>query len=222
MAAILVVEDEPPIADFLERGLSISGHAVTVSTSGEGAVLEFSRFRPDLVLLDLVLPGLDGIDVCRSIRARSQAPVIVLSARDSIEDRVRGLDAGADDYLVKPFSFAELLARIRAALRRGGTPGDAVLRAGALGIDTASRSIVRGGRRIALTMREFDLLLLLAENAGRVVPRRVIQERVWGHDWESDNDPVKVYVSYLRKKLNQPGEPDVIQSCRGIGYMLRK
>ena len=197
------------------------GHHVTVSGDGERALQQFEQAEPALVLLDLMLPGIDGLEVCRSIRATAKTPIIVLSARDTVQAKVDGLDAGADDYMVKPFAFAEVQARVRAALRRSGA-NQAVIEAGEIEVDRDTRTARRAGRCISLTNREFELLLVLAENAGRVVSRRTLQERVWGPEWESDSDPVKVYVSYLRRKLNGPGEEDLLTAVRGFGYMLRK
>lgn len=221
MAAILVIEDEQATSEFLRRGLQLAGHSVRVSRTGEDALRRFGDSQPNLVLLDLALPGIDGVEVCRTIRATAETPIIVLSGRDSVEAKVESLDAGADDYVVKPFAFSEMLARVRAALRRGGAHHAAPVRTAALEIDPGTRTAVRGGREIVLTLREFDLLLLLAENAGRIVPRTVLIDRVWGgHD--SMSDPVKVYINYVRKKLNGPGEPDLIRSVRGVGYMLQR
>ncbi|MGE5596760.1 MAG: response regulator transcription factor [Hyphomicrobiales bacterium] len=221
MSQILVIEDEAPIIEFLGRGLSFKGYHVTLARTGEDGLATMDERPPHLILLDLMLPGMDGLDVCRTVRSRTRAPIIVLTARDSTDSKVAALDAGADDYVVKPFSFAEILARIRAHLRREGVVSHQVVRVGPLVLDPASRRVQSGDRRVELTPREFDLLELLMRNAGQVVPRALIQERIWGYEWESDSDPVKVYVSYLRRKLETCGERDAIRAVRGVGYCLQ-
>ena len=220
MTRILVVEDEEGIADFLRRGLVLTGYEVDVAYDGESALSWAREQMPDMVILDLMLPGLDGVEVCRRLRAASDVPIIVLTARDSVSDKVQGLDAGADDYLTKPFAFDELLARVRAAERRR-SPDQAVLTVGDLVIRPASREVERAGRRIELTTREYDLLEYLARNAGKVVKKQAIFEKVWGFDFETESDAIKVYVRYLRKKLNATGERDLIQAVRGVGYILK-
>ncbi len=220
MTRILVVEDEESIAEFIRRGLILKGYEVSVAGDGEGALAVASEGMPDLVILDLMLPGLDGVEVCRRLRAAADVPIIILTARDSVADKVQGLDAGADDYVTKPFSFDELLARVRAALRRKAPAGEA-LTVGDLTIRPDSREVERGGRAIELTAREFDLLEFLARNAGKVMEKQTIFEKVWGFDFEVESDAIKVYVRYLRKKLNAPGERDLIHAVRGVGYMLK-
>ena len=220
MARILVVEDERDIADFIARGLILKGYEVDAAHDGEEALALARERRPDLVVLDLMLPRVDGIEVCRRLRAASDVPIIILTARDSVADKVRGLDAGADDYVTKPFAFDELLARVRAALRRKADAGE-VLTVGDLTIRPASREVERGGRAIELTAREYDLLEFLARNAGKVVDKQTIFEQVWGYDFETESDAIKVYVRYPRKKLNAPGEVDLIRVVRGVGYMLK-
>lgn len=220
MTRILVVEDEADIAHFVKRGLVYKGYEVDVASDGEQALSMAHDQMPDLVILDLMLPGLDGIEVCRRLRAASEVPIIVLTARDAVSDKVEGLDAGADDYLTKPFAFDELLARVRAALRRRSPPEE-VISVGDLTMRLAAREVTRGERPIELTRREYDLLELLVRNAGRVVDREVIFERVWGFDYETESDTIKVYIRYLRQKLNSAGEPDLIHSVRGVGYMLK-
>ena len=220
MSLILVIEDETGIADFIKRGLALKGYEVEVARDGEEGLALASQRLPDLVILDVMLPGMDGLEVCRRLRSAGDTPVIMLTARDSVEYKVQGLDAGADDYVTKPFSFEELLARIRAALRRKA-PAEDVITVGDLAIRPASREVERGGRQIELTAREFDLLEYLARNAGKVVDKQTIFEKVWGFDFEVESDVIKVYVSYLRRKLNAPDERDLIQAVRGIGYMLK-
>lgn len=222
MPQVLVVEDEPNIADFIRRGLIYKGYEVDVAHSGEQA-LDLARERPpDLVILDLMLPGMDGLEVCRRMRAADNVPIIMLTARDATSDKVEGLEAGADDYVAKPFEFDELLARIRAALRRKETSTAATeISLGDLVINRASREVRRAQRNIELTPREYDLLEFLARNAGRVVTKETLFEKVWGYDFEVESDAVKVYIRYLRKKLNDAGEPDLIRSVRGVGYILK-
>ena len=220
MTRVLVVEDEGDIASFIKRGLVYKGYDVEVAGNGESA-LTLARDRPpDLVVLDLMLPDMDGIEVCRRLRADSDMPVIMLTARDAVSDKVEGLDSGADDYLTKPFAFDELLARVRAALRRRSPP-DEIIVVGDLTIRPSSREVSRKGRDIELTRREYELLELLARNAERVVGKEVIFEKVWGFDYEPETDAIKVYIRYLRKKLNASGEPDMIRAIRGVGYILK-
>jgi two-component system response regulator MprA len=220
LTRILVVEDDPDIADFIRRGLIYKDYEVEVASDGQ-AGLEAARDRPpDLVLLDLMIPKIDGIEVARRLRAGGNIPIIILTARDSVSDKISGLDAGADDYVTKPFAFDELLARVRAALRRK-EPSEEVITAGDLQIRPDSREVSRGKRRIELTLREFDLLVLLARNAGKVLDRNTIFERVWGYTFDVESDTIKVYIRYLRRKLNAEGEPDLIHAIRGVGYMLK-
>jgi two-component system response regulator MprA len=220
---VLVVEDEEQIADFLRRGLAFKGYTVEVAHTGEAGLNAARDNPPDLVLLDLMLPGVSGVEVCERLRRGldPSLPVIMLTAKDSTEDKIEGLDAGADDYLAKPFSFEELLARMRAALRRRQPQGREVLRVGDLTLNTAAREAVRGARTVELTTREYDLLEFLVRNAGQVVSKEAIFERVWGYTFDIDSDAVKVYISYLRTKLTAGGEPDLIHTVRGIGYLLK-
>ena len=224
MPRVLVVEDEPNIADFVRRGLIFQQFDVDVAHTG-AAALDTARERmPDIVILDLMLPDMDGMEVCRRIRAAEDVPIIMLTARDAISDKVEGLESGADDYMTKPFEFAELLARINVALRRRdrGRDGAAeALRVGDLVVKPASREVTRGGRDITLTAREFDLLEYLARHSGQVVTKETLFEKVWGYDFDVESDAIKVYVSYLRKKLNAAGEPDLIHAVRGVGYLLK-
>ncbi|MDO8615350.1 MAG: response regulator transcription factor [Dehalococcoidia bacterium] len=221
MPTVLVVEDEPGIADFIRRGLSYKGYSVRVAHSGEEALELAQDQLPDLVILDLMLPGMDGVEVCRRLRAADAVPIVMLTARDAVTDKVAGLEAGADDYITKPFAFEELLARVRAALRRRAPAGADVLRVGDLVVAPASREVRRGDREIELTAREYDLLEFLARHAGEVVSKEMIFEKVWGYDFEIESDAVKVYISYLRKKLNAGGERDLVRSVRGVGYILK-
>ncbi|MBT9160710.1 MAG: Response regulator MprA [Dehalococcoidia bacterium] len=221
MTKILVIEDDPNVADIVRHELIQSGFDVLVAETGYQG-LEAAQFdNPDLVVLDLMLPDIDGIDVCRQLRASGDAAIIILTARGVVGERVRGLEAGADDYLSKPFAFEELLARIRAVLRRR-FPTGGVIRVGNLEIDIERREVRRGNRQIDLTTREFDLLKLLAQYTGKPLSRELIIQRVWGYEFEGEPDPVKVYINFLRRKLNAEGEADLICSLRGFGYVLRE
>lgn len=219
-ARVLVIEDEEDIASFIKRGLVLKGYEVDVASSGSQGLDVLRDRPPDLVLLDLMLPEIDGVEVCRRIRAVSEVPVIMLTALDSVKDKVRGLEAGADDYITKPFSFDELTARVGAALRRR-EPAEGTIQVGDLLIRPASREVERSGRPISLTKREYDLLEYLARNAGTIVDKPTLFERVWGYELDIDSDPIKVYIRYLRRKLNENGEEDLIHSVRGVGYMLK-
>ncbi len=221
---VLIIEDEEHIADFLRRGLSFKGYTVDVACTGE-AGLDAARDKPpDIVVLDVMLPGMNGFEVCLRLRQGldPSLPIIMLTAKDATEDKIEGLDAGADDYIAKPFSFDELLARMRAALRRRQPQGREVLRVDDLTLNTAAREAVRDGRSVDLTTREYDLLEFLVRHAGQVVSKEAIFERVWGYTYDIDSDAVKVYISYLRAKLTAGGEPDLIHTVRGIGYVLKE
>jgi len=224
MPRVLVVEDEPNISDVIRRGLIFQKFEVDVAYSGAQA-LELARdHMPDIVILDLMLPDMDGVEVCQRLRAADDVPIIMLTARDAVSDKVEGLEAGADDYMTKPFEFVELLARINVALRRRNRAKDGtadVLRVGDLVVKRASREVTRGERDITLTAREFELLEYLARHAGQVVKKETLFEKVWGYDFDVESDAIKVYVSYLRKKLNAEGEADLIHAIRGVGYVLK-
>lgn len=220
---ILVVEDERKVASFIRQGLEEEGHAVEVAGDGEEA-LELALGGPpyDLIVLDLMLPRRDGFGVLRTLRGRGVAtPVLVLTARDSVADKVAGLDLGADDYLTKPFAFEELLARVRALLRRGAERRLAPLRLADLALDPTTRTVTRGARRLELTTREHALLEYLLRNAGRVVTRPMIAEHVWGLDFDSESNVIDVYVGYLRRKIDGPGERRLLHTVRGAGYVLK-
>ena len=219
---ILVVEDELKMASLLRRGLLEEGHAVDVARTGNDALWMAEAVEYDAVVLDLMLPGVDGIEVCRRLRvAGVWAPVLMLTARDAVEDRVAGLDAGADDYLAKPFSFAELLARLRALMRRGAAERPAVLRVDDLELDPAARSVARDGSSIDLTAREFALLEYLMRHPGEVLTRTQLIEHVWDFAYEGDSNVVDVYIRYLRNKVDRPFGRDQIETVRGAGYRLR-
>ncbi|HEV8615867.1 MAG TPA: response regulator transcription factor [Methylomirabilota bacterium] len=221
---ILVVEDERKVAKFIRQGLEEEGHAVEVAADGVTALDLLLGGPPyDLVVLDLMLPGRDGLGVLRSLRERSiDTPVLVLTARDALPDRVRGLDLGADDYLTKPFAFEEFLARVRALLRRATARRDPVLRVGDLTLDPATRGVARGRRRISLTTREHALLEYFMRNTGRVLTRPMIAEHVWGLDFDRESNIVDVYVGYLRRKIDGDGEPRLLHTVRGAGYTLKE
>jgi DNA-binding response OmpR family regulator len=222
---ILVVEDERKVAGFIRQGLEEEGHLVEVAEDGLAAQdLVLAPDPYDLVVLDLTLPGRDGFSVLKALRARDpQTPVLILTARDGVGDRVRGLDLGADDYLPKPFAFEEFLARVRALLRRAGVARTgAVLRVGDLALDPATREVTRGRRRLQLTAREYALLEYMMRNAGRVLTRPMLAEHVWGIDFDRESNVIDVYVGYLRRKIDQPGEPALVHTLRGAGYALRE
>lgn len=218
---ILVIEDESNIADFLRRGLVASGFEVTAAGDGASGLERFRACTPDLIVLDLILPDIDGIDVCREIRSESDVGILILTARDLVGERVRGLDAGADDYISKPFAFEELLARVRSTLRRCAADASGLIQVDDLEVDVERRIVTRSGRRVHLTTREFELLHLLAQSAGKPVSRDYIVQRVWGYDADNESDPAKVYIAYLRRKLNGEDLPDLIETIRGFGYMLK-
>ncbi len=221
---VLVVEDDAHVRDAVVRALRLEGYDVAFAVDGNDALLRVDEVQPDAIVLDVLMPGTDGLGVCRIVRDRgNRTPILMLTARHEVSDRVAGLDAGADDYLVKPFALDELLARLRALLRRASvTGGDEVLRVGDLVLDPERRQAWRGERELALTKTEFDLLELLMFNAGIVVSRDTIYERIWGFDFETSSKSLDVYVGYLRRKTEANGEPRVIHTVRGIGYTARK
>ena len=219
---ILVVDDEPKITDFIRRGLTYEGFSVDVAHDGERGLALAIKGEPDLVVLDIMLPGMDGLQVCRRLRQESDVPIIMLTARDAVSDRVTGLDMGADDYLVKPFALEELLARVRALLRRRGKPADARLQLSDLAMDTGTRQVWRGERPVKLTTKEFDLLELFMRHPGQVLSRETIYEDIWGYDFGGESNIIEVYVRYLRTKLEEGGEPRLVQTIRGFGYALRE
>jgi two-component system response regulator MprA len=222
MIKILVIEDEPDIADFIKRGLLLNGFEVLVAHTGHKGLKLAQANNPDMVILDLMLPDADGIDICRELRAGGNVGIIILTARSVVGERIRGLEAGADDYLPKPFAFEELLARIKAVMRRRSPESKEIIHAGDIVIDTEKRQVFRNNRNIELTTREFDLLKLLAEHKGRPLSREFIIQRIWGYEFEGETDPVKVYIKFLRRKLNAAGEKDLIHSIRGFGYSLEE
>jgi two-component system response regulator MprA len=220
-ARVLVVEDDEAIADVLRRSLRAEGHEVQSAGDGAEALTAAERFSPDLVVLDLGLPRLDGIEVLKRIRADSDVPVLILTARTETEDRVEGLDTGADDYLPKPFERAELLARIRALLRRRPPRGSASVAVGDLLLNPDTREVKRGDREIELTNREFELLEYLAQNQKLVVSRERLLEDVWGYDPFEQTNTIDVFISNLRRKREAGGEPRMLHTKRGAGYVLK-
>jgi two-component system response regulator MprA len=221
---VLVVDDEPAVREALRRALELEGYSVELAQNGAEALRLVNAIEPDMVVLDVLMPEVDGLAACRRIREEgSRVPVLMLTARAGVGDRVDGLDAGADDYLVKPFALEELLARIRALLRRGGHErGEEPLRFGDIVLDPGTREVLRNGREIELTRTEFNLLELFLRNPRQVLTRSLIFERVWGYDFGPTSNALDVYIGYLRRKTEAAGEPRVIQTVRGVGYALRE
>jgi len=219
---VLVVDDEAAIRTALERALRLEGFAVRTAAGGREALAAVEADAPAVIVLDVAMPDLNGRTVAARLRARGvETPICVLSARDEVEDRVAGLQAGADDYLVKPFAMDELVARLRALLRRRPAVEREVFTAGDLRVDLGRREAARGGEPLALTRREFELLACLVQHAGIVLTRAQLLERVWGYDWEADSNVVDVFVGYLRRKLEAGGRPRVLHTVRGVGFVLR-
>jgi DNA-binding response OmpR family regulator len=218
---LLLVEDDKGIGEFVRQGLREAGHEVDWEMDGNKGLREALANRHDLILLDVMLPGIDGLEVLAEMRKREvKTPVLLLTALDGVDDRVRGLDRGADDYLTKPFAFSELLARIRALSRRPPLEMEPVLRVGDLELDILRHEVRRGERRIELSKREFGLLEFFMRNAGQLLTRSQLAERVWGFDFFHDSNVVEVYVGYLRRKLEGPGTDTRIRTVRGMGYIL--
>lgn len=220
---LLVVEDDHRVRESLQRALHLEGFDVTTARDGLAALEMIASDAPDAVILDVIMPYVDGLGVARRMRKDGDTtPILMLTARHEVTHRVAGLDAGADDYLVKPFALEELLARIRALLRRGGVSGQSqAMRIADLSVDPAARRVFRGKREIILTKTEFDLLELLVFNARIVLPRDVIMDRIWGYDFPTTSNPLEVYVGYLRRKLESGGESRLIHTVRGVGYVAR-
>ncbi|OPY61894.1 MAG: Transcriptional activator protein CzcR [Syntrophorhabdaceae bacterium PtaU1.Bin034] len=219
---ILIVEDEKKVASFVRKGLQEEGYSVDMAHNGEDGLHLASDASYDLIILDIYLPKLDGISVLKKLREfKVKTPVLLLTVRATIEDKVLGLDSGADDYLTKPFAFEELLARVRALLRRRSSIETEVLRVADLTLDPARHIVTRGTRTIELTLKEFSLLQYLMENAGRVVTRTMIIDRVWNYDFDSETNVVDVYVNYLRKKIDTDSQPKLIHTVRGVGYVMK-
>jgi two-component system response regulator MprA len=218
---VLVIEDEERILQLLRRGLAYEGYRVETAPDGASGLSMARETPPDLVILDWMLPGIDGLEVCRRLRAAGNVPILMLTAKDAVADRVQGLDSGADDYLVKPFEFDELLARIRALLRRARPEGSEMLAFGDLRLDTGTHQGYRGERSFDLTAKEYELLELFLHHPRQVLTREVIYDRVWGYDFGGESNIIEVYVRYLRQKTEAEGEPRLIHTVRGVGYVLR-
>ncbi|GAW92062.1 response regulator transcription factor [Calderihabitans maritimus] len=222
-ACILVIDDDPKITSLLRRSLLYEGYEVIVANDGETGLKLAAERNPDLVILDIMMPGLDGWEVCRRLRAWSKVPILMLTAKDEVSDRVKGLDIGADDYLVKPFALAELTARIRALLRRRLNMEDSqILRYADLVVDLKTREVYRGDRPIRLTAKEFELLTLLLRHPRQVLSRDLIMDRVWGFDYDGESNVLEVYIGMLRQKLEEKGEKRLIHTVRGVGYVLKE
>jgi len=222
-ARVLLAEDDRSVRDSLVMALELEGYEVQATTDGEQALAAFDGFAPDVVILDVMMPTVDGLTACRRLRSRGVAtPILMLTARDQVSDRVSGLDAGADDYVIKPFSLDELLARLRALLRRHEPDaGEPELVVADLHLDALRRADRRGDREIDLTKTEFDLLSLLMEHAGIVLSREQIYEHIWGFDFETGSRSLDVYIGYLRRKTEAGGEPRLVHTVRGVGYVVR-
>jgi two-component system response regulator MprA len=219
---ILIIEDDEGILRFLRRGMSFEGYQVETAVDGQDGLNKAREWHPDLVILDWMLPGMDGLEVCRRLRGSGPTPILMLTAKDMVQDRVQGLDSGADDYMVKPFELDELLARVRALLRRTQPERIPVLTFSDLTLDTASRQAIRAGREIQLTAKEYDLLELFMRHPRQVLTREMIFDRVWGYDFGGESNVLDVYIRYLRQKLVISEEPQLIHTVRGVGYVLRE
>ena len=219
---VLVIEDEDKIRQFIQRGLTYEDYRVDVAADGATGLALARENPPDIVVLDWMLKGMDGLEVCRRLRAAGPVPILMLTAKDTVADRVMGLDAGADDYLVKPFAFDELLARMRALLRRAAPAQPEVLRFADLSLDTGTRQAFRGERAIDLTAKEYDLLELFMRHPRQVLTREVIFDRVWGYNFGGESNIIEVYVRYLRQKTEANAEPRLVHTVRGVGYVLRE
>ncbi len=220
---ILIIEDDQGIVKVLQRGLSYEGYTVDTASEGRSGLMLAREHQPDLVILDWMLPGMDGLEVCHRMRtANGSIPILMLTAKDAVQDRIQGLDAGADDYLVKPFNLDELLARVRALLRRTQPDRVPILKFADLTLDTGARQAARGERLVQLTAKEYELLELFLRHPKQVLTREVIFDRVWGYDFGGESNVLEVYVRYLRQKLEEGGEARLLHTVRGVGYVMRE
>jgi two-component system, OmpR family, response regulator MprA len=219
---ILLIEDDEAIVKIIRRTLTYEGYQVEAALDGEAGLASAKSVHPDLVILDWMLPGIDGLEVCNRLRANEKMPILMLTAKDSLHDRVEGLDAGADDYMVKPFEIDELLARIRALLRRTSQDRSPVLGFDNLVMESSARKVFRNNKEIMLTAKEYDLLELFLRNPRQVLTREVIFDRVWGYDFGGESNVLDVYIRYLRQKLEDNGESRILHTVRGVGYVLRE
>jgi two-component system response regulator MprA len=220
---ILIIEDDQAILKILQRGLAYEGYTVDTATEGRSGLMLARDHQPDLVILDWMLPGMDGLEVCHRMRTASgSVPILMLTAKDAVQDRIQGLDAGADDYMVKPFNLDELLARVRALLRRTQPDRVPVLKFADLTLDTGSRQASRGTRLVQLTAKEYELLELFLRHPKQVLTREVIFDRVWGYDFGGESNVLEVYIRYLRQKLEEGGEIRLLHTVRGVGYVMRE
>jgi two-component system response regulator MprA len=219
---ILIIEDDPAILKVLQRGLAYEGYTVDVATDGRSGLNLAHDHHPDLVILDWMLPGMDGLEVCRRLRLQGGLPILMLTAKDTIQDRVQGLDAGADDYIVKPFNLDELTARIRALFRRTQVERNQVYQFADLTMDSDSRQVTRGKRLVPLTAKEYELLELFLRHPRQVLTREIIFDRVWGYDFGGESNVLEVYIRYLRQKLELENESRLIHTVRSVGYVLRE
>lgn len=219
---ILVVDDDPEIVSVVRRGLAYEGYLVDTASDGHVALEKARDKEPDLVILDIMMPGIDGIEVAKRLREGGDVPILLLTARGTVADKVTGLESGADDYLVKPFALDELLARVKALLRRHQPREGETLRFSDLSLDTATREVKRGNEILELTTQEFDLLELLMRHPRQVLKRSLIYERVWGYDFEGESNVIEVYIRYLRSKLEAGDKPRLIHTVRGVGYVMKE
>jgi two-component system response regulator MprA len=219
---ILIIEDDQQILKLLQRGLSYEGYTVDAATDGRMGLILARDHTPDIVILDWMLPGMDGLEVCHRLRMGGSIPILMLTAKDTVQDRIQGLDAGADDYMIKPFNLDELLARVRALLRRTQPERIPVLKFADLSLDTGSRQASRGNRSISLTAKEYELLELFLRHPKQVLTREVIFDRVWGYDFGGESNVLEVYIRYLRQKLEGEGEARLLHTVRGVGYVMRE
>jgi two-component system, OmpR family, response regulator MprA len=219
---ILVADDDPEILKFLSRGLAYEGYIVDTAIDGNETLQKVRDTEPALIILDIMMPGIDGIEVSKRLRQVNDIPILMLTAKGTLNDRVSGLDSGADDYLIKPFEFNELLARIRALLRRRQPKEKEILRFSDLSLDTSTREVKRGEDQIHLSLQEYDLLELFMRHPKQVLTREIIYDKIWGYNFEGESNVIEVYISYLRAKLQKDNRPELVHTVRGVGYVLKE